>query len=280
MVLIDDLGWNNVPWHNAELAEQMPTSLSLVKEGIELDRHYTYLYCSPSRSSLLSGRLPHHVNQINLPASFATSGIHKGMTTIPRKLKDAGYATHTVGKWHAGLATVEHTPHGRGFDTHLGYFDGAEDHVTQRMCRDHCMETTPNNDPTALVDLWLTDKPALGRNGTDYGDKQYTRFAVETLRSHPLEQPIFYYIALQNNHAPLQAPNEYLDLFPSDWPFDRRHYAAMSALWDHALLNITQVLKERGMWEHTLLVLAADNGGPVYPSSGTTKPMVGGWHCG
>merc|ERR1719174_696182 len=59
----------------------MPNSLKLAQEGVELDRHYTYVYCSPTRSSFLSGRLPHHVNQINLGYGFKTSGIHPNMTT-------------------------------------------------------------------------------------------------------------------------------------------------------------------------------------------------------
>ena len=61
MLLLDDLGWHDVSWHNAEL--HTPNLARLKSLGIELDRHYAYRFCSPSRSSLLSGRLPFHVNQ-------------------------------------------------------------------------------------------------------------------------------------------------------------------------------------------------------------------------
>ena len=59
----DDLGWHNVGWRNPEFST--PTLDALRSEGVELTRHYTFMYCSPSRASLLTGRLPLHVNQNN-----------------------------------------------------------------------------------------------------------------------------------------------------------------------------------------------------------------------
>ena len=62
MFMADDTGWNNVGWHNDQM--KTPNADALVKEGIELDRHYAFLYCSPSRSSFMTGRLPYHVQQV------------------------------------------------------------------------------------------------------------------------------------------------------------------------------------------------------------------------
>lgn len=89
---------------------------------------HSYKFCSPTRSSLQSGRLPVHVNTENAPPDVwnpddpvsGFAAIPRNMTGIAAKLKSAGYQTHQVGKWDAGMATVDHTPHGRGYDTSFG----------------------------------------------------------------------------------------------------------------------------------------------------------------
>lgn len=95
------------------------------------DRAYSFQFCSPTRSSLQSGRYPSHVNDKNAdvtaynPADPVSgfAAIPRNMTGIASKLKAAGYMTHQVGKWDAGMATWDHTPHGRGYDTSLGCAD-------------------------------------------------------------------------------------------------------------------------------------------------------------
>ena len=109
-MLSDNLGWANVGYHRAAMGRpspevQTPHIDGLVADGIELDRFYTYKFCSPSRSAFLTGRLPIHVNFHNSDQRMPGAGIPLGMTTIAEKLKGAGYATHQIGKWHVGSAT-------------------------------------------------------------------------------------------------------------------------------------------------------------------------------
>jgi arylsulfatase B len=111
-VLSDNLGWGNVGYHRAVSPSgpspevQTPNIDQLVASGVELDRLYTYKFCSPSRASLLTGRFPLHVNMHNKALSIPGSGMPLGFTTIAQKLKSAGYATHAVGKWQCvGRAT-------------------------------------------------------------------------------------------------------------------------------------------------------------------------------
>uniref|UniRef100_A0A7S4SZ52 Sulfatase N-terminal domain-containing protein n=1 Tax=Alexandrium monilatum TaxID=311494 RepID=A0A7S4SZ52_9DINO len=145
LLLADDFGWANWGFHNdgygphgKQLQAEIftPNLDQLAREGVVLDRHYAFRICSPSRSSLMSGRLPMHVNWKNTgitslnpkdPVS-GSAGIPRNMTGMAAKLKEAGYRTHMVGKWDAGAATPEHTPVGRGFETFVGYHQHANDY--------------------------------------------------------------------------------------------------------------------------------------------------------
>ena len=141
-MLVDDWGWANVGYHRDPPTREVdtPSIDSLVKESLELDQHYVYQFCSPSRSTLLSGRLSIHMNDKNQdiqpynpkdPVS-GYAGIPRNMTGIATKMKKASYATHMVGKWHAGGATPDHIPTGRGFDTSFGYLCGVNDYYTEQ----------------------------------------------------------------------------------------------------------------------------------------------------
>lgn len=99
VIIADDLGWNNIGFHNDEVQtpfiDELATTQSLI-----LSRHYTMKYCSPTRSSFLSGRLPLHVNQDNRSLKEPGGGIHLGMTILPEVLKQspiANYHTYHVG---------------------------------------------------------------------------------------------------------------------------------------------------------------------------------------
>ena len=141
MMLVDDWGWANVGYHRDPPTKEVvtPNIDSLVREGLELDQHYVFQVCSPSRSSLISGRLPIHVNDLNIDPDWYNpmdpvsgfSAIPRNMTGIGTKMKEAGYVTHQVGKWDAGMATKDHTPLGRGFDSSFGYFHHANDYYTK-----------------------------------------------------------------------------------------------------------------------------------------------------
>eukprot|EP01083_Nonionella_stella_P222788 794653_1 len=86
-VMADDQGWNNIGFHNKNIIT--PTINALVAQGIRLDRMYVYKFCSPTRSSFLSGRYPLHVNQENSSTTQAGQGVPINMTLIAGKMKQA-----------------------------------------------------------------------------------------------------------------------------------------------------------------------------------------------
>ena len=123
-MLVDDWGWANVGYHHNPPTKEVitPNIDGLVREGLELDQHYAYKSCSPSRCSLMTGRLPVHVNDHNLrPIRYNPKDSVSGFAGIPRQMTglamSAGYAIH---QWDMGMATPDHIPMGRGFQSSFG----------------------------------------------------------------------------------------------------------------------------------------------------------------
>ena len=133
-ILADDFGWADADWHRPSGWSEAATPRMLKEvrqEGIELDSMYSFKFCAPSRSAIQSGRNPIYVNVQNYqPTTWASdaplrdpdagyAGIPRNMTGIASVLRTVGYQTHFVGKWDCGMATKDHTPSGRGYDTSL-----------------------------------------------------------------------------------------------------------------------------------------------------------------
>jgi arylsulfatase B len=145
-LVIDDWGWANLANHRLNDTvgnDEFPTpNLSaLASEGMLLDRLYAHKFCGPSRAAIQTGRNPIHVTVLDNALTDHNpkdpmggfQGIPRNMTGIATKLRTAGYHTHFAGKWHCGLATFDHIPSGRGYDTSLNYFDAANDYFTNQV---------------------------------------------------------------------------------------------------------------------------------------------------
>ena len=281
-MLVDDWGWANAGYHRNPPTKEVvtPNIDGLVEQGLELDQHYAYFFCSPSRASLLSGRLPIHVddypetrpdiyNPKDPVSGFA--GIPRNMTGLATKMKLAGYAAHQVGKWDAGMATPDHIPTGRGFDSSFGYYHHANDYYT---------EQTGQCEGTMIVDLWDTDKPAHGVNGTgpdNYEEGLFKQRVLDIVNNHDTSTPLFLYYAPHIVHAPLEVPDSYLNKFSFIDDKDRQIYHAMVNYLDDVVGELVDALKKKGMWNNTLFVTSSDNGGPVYPGGGANNyPLKGG----
>lgn len=275
-MLIDDLGWNDVSYHGdgGPTPPQTPQFEELVAQGIQLSRAYSYAWCAPARASLLSGRMPVHVdvNHTNNmafnpenPVSGST-GIPSKMTVISAKLKEVGYKTHYHGKWGVGFAWQGQMPLSRGFDSFLGYLHSSCDYY------DNTLKIESIEVPKAcelagisgIVDLTKNDGPAFGLNGTTWVDYLFLNESLKVVEEHNVSDPLFLFHAFHSVHAPLNPPKELLHTYPHLWDPTRRAYAAMTTFVDTAVGKIVTALKKKGMWDNTLLVVSSDNGGPVY----------------
>ena len=293
-VLIDDWGWGNWGKHRDEkFAETVtPNMDKLVANGVLLDQFYTHQYCAPSRCSLQTGRLPIHANVVNAGLQTANvadpiagmSGIPRDMTGIATKLKTAGYATHMVGKWDAGMATTAHIPRGRGYDSSLVYFGHKNNYWT--MLGEKC------GNESGIVDLWSDVAPAYTMNNSAscsqsnqsntciYEDDLFTNTVLNIIEQHDPElQPLFLMWAPHLVHAPLEVPQTALDLFAFIEDDTRRKYAAMVYYVDTLIGRVVAALHAKDMWNDLIWMSASDNGGPVYPGAGgNNHPLRGGKH--
>ena len=136
-------------------------------------------------------------------------------------MKSAGYRTYMAGKWHCGLATPDHTPHGRGYEKSLCYFDGGNDYWTSTVANQgYCIQ-----DNNRYTDLWNGTQPAYGHNNSwacsqanqpascVYEDELFTEFLLDAIAEHDANTPMFMYFAPHNVHTQLEVPDAFLKKF-------------------------------------------------------------------
>ena len=127
--LIDDLGYADCGFNGGKEIHT-PNIDRLAKEGTVLEAHYVQPVCSPTRSALMTGRYPTGTGVYNVVRPHATWGLPLQERTLPSALKEVGYSTHILGKWHLGEHQPAYLPLARGFDHHYGHYFGALDYYT------------------------------------------------------------------------------------------------------------------------------------------------------
>jgi arylsulfatase I/J len=168
-----------------------------------------------------------------------------------------------TGKWDAGMATWDHTPMGRGYETFFGYYHHANDYYNETLSAG----STVHKDPCpgrSGVDLWNTTGPAYGKNGTIYEEEMFKQNTLEVLDKHDPSEPLFMFHSFHVIHSPLQVPEDYEKKFDFLKNDDHRKYSAMVYFMDEAIGMFVDKLKAKGMWDNTLMVVSSDNGGPIY----------------
>jgi len=294
-ILADDLGYRDVGYQGSSVIKT-PTLDRLAYGGVRLDNYYTMSTCTPSRSSLLSGRYQIHTGLQHKAIELCqANSLPKEIPTLADMLHDAGYATHMVGKWHVGHYADELLPTERGFDSFFGFLNGKEHHYIHTECTDgqELIENSIQNlklkklnkynttvekygNLWCGLDLRQNKDPAENYSG-QYSTHLYTQKATDVIRNHASKEaakPLFLYLSYQANHSPLMVPESYSTQYVSVTDENRRIYAGMMTCMDEGVVNITSALEEYGLWNNTILIFSTDNGGDtIY--GGNNWPLRG-----
>ncbi|XP_077995138.1 arylsulfatase B-like isoform X2 [Glandiceps talaboti] len=246
LVVADDLGWSEVGYNNPYVIT--PTLDSMARDGVILNQLYVSSSCSPTRAALMTGYYAYRLGfQDRGLLRYLPTGIPLNRTLFPQKLRQLGYSTYMLGKWHLGFCKYDYTPNGRGFDHFYGYYLASEDHYTHTGGK--------------YLDLRENLTPDWNENGT-YSTDLFSLKAVKYINSHNTEKPLFMYLAFSNVHSPLQVPNKYVDIYPM-MERGRRMKLGMISAVDDAVDTVVTAMKSRGMWENTVFIFMSDNGAPV-----------------
>ncbi|XP_075537067.1 arylsulfatase B-like isoform X2 [Dermacentor variabilis] len=270
--LADDVGWDDVSFHGSS---QIPTPNldALAADGIVLNNYYVQSYCTPSRAALMTGLYPIRTGMQGVPIGIPEPwGLPTDVRILPQYLKEFGYETHLVGKWHLGSYKESLTPTCRGFDSFYGFYYGEEDYYTH---------TVSYENHTGL-DFWLNKKPEWSGNGT-YSTSLYTKRVQTIIKNRKKSKPLLLVVTYQAAHSAvypelLQAPQENIAKFPYIGEKNRTIYAGMVDTMDQSVGQVVKALGDAGMLENTVIAFSTDNGGAPWGnhnSRGYNWPLRG-----
>ncbi|MBK9171243.1 MAG: sulfatase-like hydrolase/transferase [Bryobacterales bacterium] len=260
LIVVDDLGAGDLGFQGSPDI-RTPNLDALAADGVRFTNWYSNApVCAPARASILTGMYP---ARAGVPAN--RRALTPGTRTLARLLRDAGYATACIGKWHLG-DTEDTVPNAHGFQYFYGFHSGCVDFYSHRF---YWGEPARAN----FHDLW--------RNREEiFEDGQYltTRITEESGRflERHRGQPCFLYAAYNAPHYPMHAPDAYTRRF-AHLPLERRIYAAMIAAVDDGVGVIRETLRAQNRLEETLFIFVSDNGATTERRAGLDqKPATAG----
>ena len=253
IVFCDDLGYGDLGVFGHPTM-RTPNLDRMAAEGQKWTSFYVGApVCTPSRAALLTGRLPIRNGMCSAKRRVlfpdSARGIPAGEITLAEALRDAGYATACVGKWHLGHLPP-YLPTANGFDSYFGIPYSNDMDKIKSLSRDGQKKATYEAYNVPLMrDTEIIERPANQNTIT----KRYADEAVKFIKSNK-DKPFFLYLANSMPHIPLFASDEFRDTSP------RGLYGDVIEEIDHGVGRVLDTLREEGLAENTLVVFTSDNG--------------------
>lgn len=257
-VLFDDMGYGEPGCYRAASKLKTPNLDHLATQGMRFsDSHSASSVCTPTRYGILTGRYPGRIGQYGVLTSYDPPIIPTSRMTVASLLKQQGYETACIGKWHLGMkweikekksgsppvgTQITQGPNQLGFDFFYGFTHARDigSIIEQDKVVEHVTET--ENQPKMIAK------------------------AVEWLEKRDSSKPFFLYFPMCPPHTPIAPSQEFTgksgaidevkhDPKYGDWVFQG----------DHMLGQILHTLEKRGLAQNTLVIVTADNGASSRP---------------
>ena len=247
LIVADDLGVGDLHSFSATAQTQTPTIDALAAQGMRFSRFYTDSTCSASRASLLTGQSP-----ARLGFHPVARGISPDVVTLPEWLRDMGYSTHLVGKWHMGELNADAMPTAQGFDSFFGY-------LNQWFLQGADEKGKPAMRAPVYENPWLQDE--------SYSWKQYQGYLPDILTQRATEEistlarsdkPWFLMYATPLPHGPIHTPPEELKKIITE----DEQYRAMVRHLDGNVSTLLETLQKTGQRDNSIIIFLSDNGAP------------------
>jgi arylsulfatase A-like enzyme len=265
-ILADDLGYGDLSCYGRP-DYKTPVLDALAKEGMRFTSAYAAApVCTPTRCAYITGRYPQRL-AVGLEeplrrASPPNVGLPPDHPTVASLLKQNGYDTSLVGKWHLGWKP-EFGPNRHGFDEFFGILSGAADYFTHRDADGPPGTTAP---PEGAPDLWDNLQP-IERAG--YLTDLLSDKAVEII-ARPHARPFFLSLQYTAPHSPWEGPEDAAIAHTTHGPGpmvaggSRAIYGSMMRSMDAGIGRVLAALKRAKLERDTLVIFTSDNGGERY----------------
>lgn len=312
LIVADDLGYNDISFNGGGIAGgivKTPNIDAIANQGVTFATAYAgNATCSPSRAALMTGRYPtrYGFEFTAVPGAFAWAvghgggnsavpviyhgelnhdlidypemGVPSSEITIADALRQRGYHTIHLGKWHLGEAD-KLAPHGHGFDESLGFRAGGSKYMHQRD--KGVVNAKLPWDPIDKF-LWPNLPYAVQyNNGQRFEPNEHmtdylTDNALQAIEANR-NRPFFMYLAYNAPHTPLQATKADYDALPMIKDHKTRVYGAMVRQLDRRIGDVLAKVKALGLDENTLIIFTSDNGGAWYDGIADLNKPFRGW---
>ena len=276
IIFADDLGYGDLGCYGSKI-NLTPTLDKMAEEGKKFSNFYVSSpVCSPSRASLLTGCYPQRISfgtfdglRVLFPGQGI--GLNTEEKTIAKTLKESGYSTKIIGKWHCG-DQEEFLPTNHGFDSYFGI------PYSNDMGRQVKIEDYQHNDSSLhKITEWdrpplplLRDKEVIQEQPDQRSiAERYTEDAVKFIRENN-NSPFFLYLAHMQVHLPLYAAEKFVKESKNG------DYGACVASIDWSTKVIFDELKELGIDENTIVIFTSDNGSRLQNQGGSNGNLRGG----